>query len=527
MPNALLTLRPRRSVRLACLCLVLIFSLSTNVYASRVGYGATHYPIWSELTYFERSTLSEIHLAKKNDPDALLALYLVASGVRDSADYETVRRRIDEFLAHAQKLIIEKDDPRTVGQLLNREMHNFFFLQESRGGAPNGYAMDQSRLMGIFETGEFNCISASLLYAVLGRHFNLGIKGVLLPSHAFVELDTRNRLIDVETTSPHGFDQKHDEAFYKRNNNDWFASRGLQPATYADYLERKRVSPTLLGARNMLNQHTSKDQMDLDDSARLAEISAFIEPGNLMAQEKRLYFYNREIQALVIDQEWETLVRLFNKTYQTVMTDSRHHLDQSSLQNALQMYLSGAMLAYAHQSDIEQTLAVLGEVLARELRTSDDNGKQVEMRVTNAISVLLTKLVERQRFDDGLLVLALTEGHLSNPQAWPDMTNWFYLRWAEHLWEQNQWQEVVEVLSEYTMQAHYKAKENNQPHELISSAYYNWVLALSQNNELTAAQDVVEQCQARPAHQGNCQRASAVLKQALSRKKAEDSKESL
>lgn len=509
----------RPSLWAARLMLALLFALSlAKAHASRIGYGATHYPIWSELTYFERSTLGQLHLAQKNDPDALLALYLMASGVRDSADYETVRRRIDEFLAHAQKHILEDNSPHLVGQLLNSQMHSFFFLQESRDGAPNGYAMDQSRMMGIFETGEFNCISASLLYTVLSRHFGLGVQGVLLPSHAFIELNANGRAVDVETTSPRGFDQKHDEAFYQRNNNDWFASRGLQPATYADYLKRERVSPTLLGARNMLNQHTSKDQMSQDDSARLAEISAYIEPSNLMAQEKRLYFYNREIQQLVLDKEWESLARLFSKTYTTVLADSGRFPGQENLHRALQMYLSGAMLTYAQQGDIDQTLAVLGEVLNRKLRTEDKNSKQVESRVTNAISVLLTKLVERERFEDGVLVLTLTEGHLSDPLAWPDMTNWFYLRWAEHLWEQSKWQDVVEVLSEYTAQPHYKQDQRTKPQELIASAYYNWVLSLSQNNELEAAQDVVDQCQARPAHKGKCQKAGKVLAEA--RKKA-------
>lgn len=268
----------------------------------------------------------------------------------------------------------------------------------------------------------------------------------------------------------------------------------------------------------MLNQHTSKDQMSLDDSARLAEMSAFIEPDNLMAQEKRLYFYNREIQQLVVDQEWESLARLFSKTYPTVLADSGRFPAQENLLRALQMYLSGAMLTYAQQGNIDQTLAVLGEVLARKPSTEDENSKHVESRITNAISVLLTKLVERERFDDGVLVLTLTEGHLSDPQAWPDMTNWFYLRWAEHLWEQSKWQDVVEVLSEYTAQPHYKQDQHTKPQELIASAYYNWVLTLSQNNELQAAQDVVDQCQTRPAHKGNCQKSAKVLAEA--RKKA-------
>lgn len=484
---------------------------AASAQAARVGYGATHYPIWSELTYFERSALGNLHLARSNDPNALLALYLVASGVRQSDDYETVRRRVDEFLAQAQKRIIEHDNPLLIGELLNSHMHDFFFLQESRGTAPNGYFEDQSRLMGIFETGEFNCISASLLYAVIARHFDLNVQGVLLPSHAFIELDARGQPVDVETTSARGFNQKHDEAFYQRNNTQWFSSRGLEPATYADYLKRERVSPTVLGARNMLNQHTGMGQMSLDDSARLAEISAFIEPANLMAQEKRLYFYNREIHQLVLDQEWETLERLFSTTYTTVLGDSTRFRDAAKIHPALQMYLSGAMLTYAHQGDTDSTLIVLGELLGRELKFSGGEGQQVEARVTNAISVLLSKLVEREQFEDGVLILSLIEGHLSDPKAWPDMTNWFYLRWAEHLWQQNKWQDVVDVLSEYTAQSHYTQDDNNKPQELIGSAYYNWVLALSQNNELQAAEEVLDQCRARPAHRGHCTKAAKVL----------------
>ena len=515
----------RRLAQLALTFGLMLF-LVAPTQASRVGYGLSPYPIWSELTYFERDTLSDLHLAQKNDPDALLALYLLASGVRGNADYETVRRRIGQFLTRAEKRIVEDDNKNLVGRLLNNEMHNFFFLQESHGGAPNGYAMDQSRLMGIFETGEFNCISASLLYIVLSRHFDLSVQGVLLPSHAFVELRAEGRAIDVETTSALGYDQLHDAAFYERNNNEWFSSRGLQPATFEDYQQRERVSPTMLGARNMVNQHTSKNQMDADDSARLAEISAYIDPDNVIAQEKRLYFYNREIHALVTDQEWDALARLFKVTYGSVLRDGTRFPSNANMQLSLQMYLSGAMLTYAEHGDIDQTLEVMGQLLARELPIDESGGKsgdsrqQIEARITNAVSVLMTKLVERHRFNDGLLVLSLTEGHLKDPKAWPDMTNWFYLRWAEYFWQKSAWKDVVEVLSEYTAQPYFNKEENNQPQELISSAYYNWVLNLSQNNEMQAAQDVVEQCNANPSHRGSCNKAQKVLQHALKKASA-------
>ena len=485
---------------------------------NRADYGATPYPIWSELTYFERAALGDLHKARNNDPDALLALYLIASGVRDYDDFETVKGRIRQFVEHARKHIVDKDNQWLVGQLLNRDMHNVFFLKESKDGAPNGYVMDQSRLMGIFETGEFNCISASLLYAVVARHFRLEVQGVMLPSHAFIQLNLDNgREIDVETTSPAGYDQAHDEAFYERNNNDWFASRGLQPATYSDYLNRERISATLLAARNMLNQHTVSSRMDEKNSSRLAEISAFIDPNNSMAQEKRLYFYNREIHALVVQQNWKTLKRLFDTTYSKVMADSQMH-SSGALQYALQMYMSGAMLTYAQLGETEQTLAVMGELLSRGLARGDsahDHGKNdVELRVTNAVSVLMSKLAERKKFDEGLLVLALVEGHLSDPKAWPDMVNWFYLRWAEYQWNQKNWSEVVTILTEYLGQYQSAGQDAKHPQEVIGSAYNNWVLELVETKDLEQAKTITKECRAQFSDTV-CARAQKVLAQGL------------
>jgi hypothetical protein len=514
-------LPPTRSRSVLALLLLLLLGLAGGALADedRSNYGTTHYPIWSELSYFERATLGDLHLAGRDDPDALLALYLVASGVRDFADYESVKTRIAQFRKQIDKLIVERKNDWLIGQLLNIEMHNTFFLKESRGGAPNGYSTDQSRLMGIFETGEFNCISASLLYAILARHYNLRVQGVLLPSHAFIQLDLRDgRKIDVETTSPNGYDQLHDEAFYERNNNDWFTSRSLQPATYQDYLKRERISATHLAARNMLNQHTISSRMDEKDSLRLAEISAFIDPSNPMAQEKRLYFYNREIHALAIQQDWKTLKRLFDVTYATVMQDSQRHLTVTGLQSSLKMYMSGAMLTYAQLGDTEQTLAIMGDLLSRGLAAGQERAA-LEQRVINAVSVLMTKLAELKRFDDGLLVLSLTEGHLSDPRAWPDMVNWFYLRWAEYQWEEKNWQEVVTILADYLNQPSEAVKDPKHPREIIGSAYNNWVLELVEARDLAQAESITADCQQR--FSGDiCSRAQKVLDQGRKQQKS-------
>lgn len=491
------------------LLVVLLWLWASPSLANRAEYGATPYPVWSPLTFFEREALSGLNKAQRGQADDLLALYLVASGVRDSADYLEVDKQLDDFHQQLNKLLTDDAQPLLIGELLNQQMHQRFFLKPSEQ-RPTGYAVDQSRLMGIFETGEFNCISSALLYAVLLRHHHIPASGVVLPSHAFIELNLADgRRVEVETTSPDGYDQVHDEAFYQRTNKAWFAARNLQPATFADYQQRQTISLLQLAARNMLNQHTADQHMSEQDSLRLAEISAFIDPTYPLAQEKRLYFYNREIQSLIIAQDWASLRRLFDTTYQTVLGDAARHVNIDLVQRAIQLYLSGAMLAYAQMGEIESTLQVMGELLNRDWSLSDSRS-ELERRVTNAVGVLLNHLVKQQQFDESQLVLSLTEAHVGNNQAWADMTRWLYFRWAEDHWQQKRWEEVVFTLKDFQNLS--PVRDAKHPQELIESAYFNWVLELSEANDLDSAEGVVEQCRIQLTDQRLCQKAETLLR---------------
>jgi hypothetical protein len=66
----------------------------------RSGFGNAPFPFWMHLTPFEIRTLLDAEKAKAGDPDALLALALVASGnVRDSAVFLKHKDRIVRFIA--------------------------------------------------------------------------------------------------------------------------------------------------------------------------------------------------------------------------------------------------------------------------------------------------------------------------------------------------------------------------------------------------------------------------------------------
>ncbi len=399
---------------------------------ARNNHGSSPYPIWSELSYFERDTLSKLSRAENGDPDALLALYLVASNVRELAAFETVNRRIYALIEGLEGQILEEDNPHLAGEILNRQMHNAFFLAKSQGKAPSGYAVDQSRLMGIFETGEYNCISSALLYVVLARHFSLEVKGSLLPSHAFVELMTEEGALDVETTSATGFAKPHTAEFYANQNREWYEIRGLTPASYDDYLTRERVSPVVLGARNMLNQHTAKGQMAYADSMRLAEISAFIHPSHLSSQEKRLYFYNNEIHQLANSGHWESLARMMYVTYDQVLDDTERLGRPAALIDPLLYYQLGALKTYANIADSDHFLSVLASIMTTHPAIPTQR-VAIEADLARSIGALGTALAQEGAYATALEAIEQAQSVAPIEADWGLMISSVYNIWVKAL----------------------------------------------------------------------------------------------
>ena len=255
---------------------------------------ANTFPFANELTPFENETLSNVEALKQGEPDALLALYLVASGdVRFKWQYQSVQKDINRFFKQYAKSLDQTDELKKA-QILHDAMHAYFFVGGNSGrSAGSGYDFDQSKLSGVFTTEEFNCVSSSLLYIVLARKLNLDVNGVVLPSHIYVQLNFNNgESIDIETTSVNGFDVVHDEEFYERDDRSWFEERGLTPSDYQDYLEREIVTPFELGVLNMRNQHTFEENMAFGDRYRLAEIMSHLDLTDLKAHLQRLSFYN-------------------------------------------------------------------------------------------------------------------------------------------------------------------------------------------------------------------------------------------
>ena len=73
-------------------------------------------------------------------------------------------------------------------------------------GVLKRYQTTQTRLSTLLDRGDFNCVSSSLLYGILGSYLELEIAYVGTRDHVFCVLDTPGKKIDVETTTALGFD---------------------------------------------------------------------------------------------------------------------------------------------------------------------------------------------------------------------------------------------------------------------------------------------------------------------------------
>jgi hypothetical protein len=72
------------------------------------------------------------------------------------------------------------------------------------------YRSDADGLQQIVLDGEYNCLSATLFYGLVARALGYEVEVLEYPGHLLLGLKVDGRRVEVETTSPHGFDrQRH------------------------------------------------------------------------------------------------------------------------------------------------------------------------------------------------------------------------------------------------------------------------------------------------------------------------------
>jgi hypothetical protein len=444
---------------------------------SREYFGAESIPVWTPLTGLERRVLGRLRDGGQVDADTVLALYLIASGdVRTEADLLPYLQTINKFLADITDSLQGLDE-RDLGQMLLSAMHGNFFAGSTNDQQSSAYKLNQSTLTGIFHTRTYNCISSALLYSTLAQKSGLQVSGVIMTSHAFVQLELGDgEHVEVETTSPTGFDVLHDERFYSTEAAAWFNARLLPQSNYEDYQNRRIVSAVGLGLENLWSQHTSADNMDYQDRMRLAELKGFLQPADFRAQHNRLIYYYREASFLRQHNETATLLKLYRHIEpflesMDTLARSRDAMADKEFQTVFQLVQATRAKALIESGHGAAGLTLALDTLAtldHTLRDSD----VIKSDLYLALSAYVERMISTEQFSEARAVFADLEEDCATEVNCVNTIDRLYAAWANSFWQKQAWQEAAGVYRDYL------ALELNSPNtasflENLEAAYLN------------------------------------------------------
>jgi tetratricopeptide (TPR) repeat protein len=138
------------------------------------------------------------------DDALLLDAMLFASGVEGAAAREKYRERFTKLVDQARDAVGGAKDRRERGEQLMCFLHCVVMSK--------GFEAGQTSLSVVFDTGNYNCVSSTALYLLVGTRLGLELKpisipgGPFLPGHASLDQVEGGARIQVEPTNPDGFD---------------------------------------------------------------------------------------------------------------------------------------------------------------------------------------------------------------------------------------------------------------------------------------------------------------------------------
>jgi tetratricopeptide (TPR) repeat protein len=168
------------------------------------------------------------------DTMGLLEAALIASGVADDA-VALEARRVREALAPAIARARQKRTAAERGDTLLRALHETIFRR---------YAATATEVDLVAPTGEYNCLSSALLYVVAAEGLLDKPRAMVTRHHAYARVTADGRVVDVETTTPAGFDADRKKLMtpeYVRK----IAGRGTSPAELLEDLRHPEELPVL------------------------------------------------------------------------------------------------------------------------------------------------------------------------------------------------------------------------------------------------------------------------------------------
>jgi len=276
-----------------------------------------------EALAFQRAKAGEL------DPAAFADMALLASGVLDASKRRDYLRRIDALEAQARNALAKTRNAAERADALLRWLH--------REVLKNGYRREQSDLAVLLDTNTFNCVSSSVIYNILALRLGLDVRAIEVPDHAFSVVYDGTAHMDVETTTPLGFNPARDqiEAFERMIGFRYI------PQSHRD--QRREIGETGLAALIYYNRGVQMGHAKRHHDALLAYFRAMsLDPEFASAAKNALATLANWSIELAEAQSWKQALEIASVGVELAPKDVQLANNQVAVWNRLAMSLADA-----------------------------------------------------------------------------------------------------------------------------------------------------------------------------------------
>lgn len=144
-------------------------------------------------------------LELKKNKEELLGVLLTPFREGAGVDEAEARKKVDACVNELRTMIADKPEPKKTKIIFN-EVHKVFFKV---------YKLENS-FCDIFSKGEYNCVSATALYAIIFSKLGIPYQIKESPRHVYLVIYPATFKIMIETTSPEGGYYQYNEEFARK-----------------------------------------------------------------------------------------------------------------------------------------------------------------------------------------------------------------------------------------------------------------------------------------------------------------------
>ena len=196
------------------------------------------------ISSFAQQTATSISAIFTPDPDAVR---LNKAGSLTSAEFMYYAFRFSDVNKENTELFLKRYEEIARNLSLHFERNNINPADSYEKGEAillflhdnilKRYVEMETRQNELFDRGNFNCVSSSIIYYALAMQNNLDVRAIKTKMHVFCAVVINGKMIDVETTNRFGFDPGEKKEFITA-----FGNTGFAYVPQSNYRDRYEIS---------------------------------------------------------------------------------------------------------------------------------------------------------------------------------------------------------------------------------------------------------------------------------------------